>query len=225
MTTIFNKYHTILFIFYFVVFVDGYCKCLLKNPFIKITKIEPLFTKPYKNYYTEDISTSYSPTWDDGEVAWDFPDFNQIYNNNNKLPNYYTYDSIYENSIYEKYFKDRFYLRIRTSYFKELYFALIKNAYKDIVKLENFAFDVQDLAFDNIKGVSVESDLALLLIASGLSILYNKNKEENIQKLRVLQQSSRKKNTLENYRQIKRASSIIFVVFMTIFGRNIKNAE
>jgi hypothetical protein len=217
-------------LFSFINTVECYCKCITRNPFIKITKIEPLFIKPAakysyddeENYYIENIEK-----WDHGEVSWDFPENNM--NNMNSM-RYYSYSnsnsvSTYDNSIYEKYFKNRLYLRIRKSYIKEVSYTFIKYAYKDIVKLETFVSDIQDFAFNNIRGTNVESDLALLVVATGLGVLYNKNKAESIETLKLLQQSNRKNERLETEKQIRRNTSIFFVILMTIFGRNIKNAE
>jgi hypothetical protein len=209
----------ILMISYFVRNAEGYCKFICrKNSLIKVTKIEPLFVKSYteEDYYIE--------TWNEGEVSWDFPESTIKISNSGKA-SYQFYDkNFYDNSIYEKYFKNRLYLRVRKSYIKEAYSAFIKNAYKDIIKFETFAYDIQDLAFNNIKGTSIESDLVLLLLASGLSVIYNNNKAERIETLKLLRQSSRTER-LETYREIRRNSGILFLVIMTIFGRNIKNAE
>jgi hypothetical protein len=139
----------------------------------------------------------------------------EIYNKNNNA---------YDNSIYEKYFKNRTHLRFRTSYIKQIYSSFIKYAYRDTVKFETFAYDIQDLAVNNIKGASIESDLVLLLLASALGLLYNNNKAESIETLKLSQQSTRSER-LETYREIRRNTGIFFVVAMTIFGRNIKNAE
>jgi hypothetical protein len=189
-----------------------------KNSLIKVTKIEPLFVKPNikKDYYIE--------TWDEGEVSWDFPESSIEISNSGETYFQLYNKNFYDNTIYEKYFKNRLYLRVRKSYINEAYSALIKNAYKDIIKFETFAYDIQDLAFNNIKGTSIESDLILLLLASGLSLIYNNNKAERIETLKFLQQSSRTER-LETYKEIRRNTGIFFVVIMTIFGRNIKNAE
>lgn len=209
----------ILILVYFAVNTEGYCKFIgCKKSFIKITKIEPLFIRPRaeEDYYIE--------TWDEGEVSWDFPESSmEIYNSDSKTIQFYNKQS-YDNSIYEKYFKNRLYLRIRTSYIKEVYSSLIKYAYKDVIKFETFAYDIQDLAFNNIRGTNIESDLILLLLASSLSALYNNNKAESIETLKFLRQSTRTER-LETYRQIRRNTGIFCVVIMTIFGRNIKNAE
>jgi hypothetical protein len=212
--------------FSFINTVECYCKCIKSNSFIKITKIEPLFIKPAAKY-SYDAENYCLEKWDHGEVSWDFQENNM--NNMNSM-GYYSYSnynsvSTYDNSIYEKYFKNRLYLRIRKSYIKEVSFTLIKYAYKDIVKLETFVSDIQDLAFNNIRGTNVESDLALLVVATGLGILYNKNKADSIETLKLLQQSNRKNERLETEKQIRRNTSIFFVILMTIFGRNIKNAE
>jgi hypothetical protein len=227
----------IFIVAYFAYNVEGYCKyggnINIRNSLIKITKIEPLFIKSNAKYYDDNDSTeSYlREKFDDGEVSWDLPENNieisganhatatiQFYNKN-------IYDnSIYDNSIYEKYFKNRLYLRLQTGYIKEAYSALIKNAYKDIIKFETFAYDIQDLVFNNVRGASVESDLALLLLATGLGLLYNKNKAESIETMKLLRQSTRIER-LETYRQIRRLSGAFFIIAMAIFGRNIKNAE
>jgi len=211
-----------LILVYFASNAEGYCKCIdsinTKKSFIKVTKIDPLVIKSNteKDYYVE--------SWSEGEVSWDFPESSmEIYNSGSTAFQFYNKNA-YDNSIYDKYFKNRLYLRIRTSYIKEVYSNLIKYAYKDIIKFETFAYDIQDLAFNNIRGASIESDLVLLLLASGLSALYNNNKAERIDRLKLLRQSSRSER-LETYRQIKRNTGILFVVIMTIFGRNIKNAE
>lgn len=214
----------ILMLTYFAHNVEGYCKFIgsinTKKSLIKITKIDPLFTKHLseKDYYYE--------TWDEGEVSWDFPESSlEISNINTASLQFYNKNkNAYDNSIYEKYFKNRLYLRIRTSYIKEAYSTFIKYAYRDTVKFETFAYDIQDLALNNIRGASVESDLALLLLASGLGLLYNNNKAENIEMMKLSQQSTRSER-LETYKGIRRNTGVFFLVAMTIFGRNIKNAE
>jgi hypothetical protein len=204
----------ILMLAHFAHNAEGYCKYATsintRNSLIKITKIEPHFIKSnVEEYY-------YIENWDEGEVSWDLPMSNiEIYNKNNNA---------YDNSIYEKYFKNRTHLRFRTSYIKQIYSSFIKYAYRDTVKFETFAYDIQDLAVNNIKGASIESDLVLLLLASALGLLYNNNKAESIETLKLSQQSTRSER-LETYREIRRNTGIFFVVAMTIFGRNIKNAE
>jgi hypothetical protein len=214
----------ILMLTYFPRNAEAYCKCIgsinNKKSLIKITKIDPLFTKPRseKDYYIE--------TWDEGEVSWDFPESSIEISNSGEacFQVYKKNKNAYDNTIYEKYFKNRLYLRIRTSYIKEAYSSFIKYAYRDTVKFETFAYDIQDLAVNNIKGASIESDLVLLLLASALGLLYNNNKAESIETLKLSQQSTRSER-LETYREIRRNTGIFFVVIMTIFGRNIKNAE
>lgn len=208
-------------LFSFINTVECYCKCIKSNSFIKITKIEPLFIKAGAKYSYDDDENYCLEKWDHGEVSWNFQENNMDsigYSYSNSV-------STYDNSIYEKYFKNRLYLRIRKSYIKEVSFTLIKYAYKDIVKLETFVSDIQDLAFNNIRGTNVESDLALLVVATGLGILYNKNKAYSIENMELLRQSTRKNERLETNKQIRRNTSILFVILITIFGRNIKNAE
>ena len=216
----------IFMVAYFASNVEGYCKCgniNIRNSLIKITKIEPLFIKSNANYDHSDNNVTESrciEKWDDGEVAWDLPENNIEISKGGSGSVLY----IYDNSIYDKYFKNRLYFRLQTGYIKETYSVLIKNAYKDIIKFETFAYDIQDLVFNNIRGATVDSDLALLLVASGLGLLYNKNKAESIEKIKLLRQSNRIER-LETYRQIRKISRTFFVVAATIFGRNIKNAE
>ena len=232
----------IFIVAYFASNVEGYCKyggnINIINSLIKITKIEPLFIKSNAKYYDDNdlVESRWTEKFEDGEVAWDLPENNieisrvshatatiQFYNKNIYDNSIYD-NSIYDNSIYEKYFKNRLYLRLQTGYIKEAYSALIKNAYKDIIKFETFAYDIQDLVFNNVRGASVESDLALLLLATGLGLLYNKNKAESIETMKLLRQSTRIER-LETYRQIRRLSGAFFIIAMAIFGRNIKNAE
>ena len=203
----------ILMLAHFAHNAEGYCKFIssinTRNSLIKITKIEPHFIKStVEEYY-------YIENWDEGEVSWDLPMSNiEIYNKNKNA---------YDNSIYEKYFKNRIHLRFRTSYIKQIYSSFIKYAYKDIIKFETIAGDIQDLAFDN-RGASIESDLILLLLASGLSAVYNTTKAENIETLKLLRKSAIPER-LETYKQIKKYTGIVFVIIMTIFWRNVKNAE
>jgi hypothetical protein len=172
--------------------------------------------------------------WDHGEVVWDIPEeaYSQadkdedviiIYKNNTKIGNDTNFELSDENTIYQKYFKNRFYFRVNKGYVREIYGALINSTYNDVVKLENFIIDMQDLAIYNMKGQNMEFDLALLLIASGLSLLYNKNKIENIEY--ISQQSRIKRIKQEKSKMIKRVINLLFIIFITVFWRNIKNAE
>jgi hypothetical protein len=209
----------ILMLTYFARNAEGYCKFTTsintKNSLLKITKIEPHFIK-------SNVEDCYIETWNEGEVSWDLPESSiEIYNSGKALQ--LCDKNAYDNSIFEKYFKNRLYLRVRPSYIKQVYSSFIKYAYKDIIKFETIAGDIQDLAF-NSRGTSVESDLILLLLASGLGVLYNNNKAESIETLTLLRQSAIPER-LKSYKEIKRYTGIVFVAIMTIFWRNVKNAE
>jgi hypothetical protein len=178
------------------------------------------------------IYNDYDDPWSHGEVAWEFSEreyylFREEEIQPQKLMPYYYEESRIENTIYEKYFKNKIYFRVKfkKTYFKTIYSALIKAAYRDIVKIETFATDIHDFALDNLKGENVESELFMVLLASALGIVYHKNKEENITDLKKIHKSIRKKEFLENYRKIKKATTIFFVVFTTILNKNVKNAE
>lgn len=222
----FYTYITVLFCF--IGSTMSYCNTICKNPFIKVTKIDDPASIPrmLSNYNFDDIDDiDYCDCWDHGEVEWNFPD-------TTTLKHYYgrhifgeSEKENYKNSVYEKYFKNKLYIRFRKSYVKEAYSIFIKNAYKDVVKMETFAYEFQDLALNNIKGNSVDSDLVMLFIASGLGLIYNKNKVDNIENLKLIQKSINKKEKMENYKTIKKTIGCIFVVLTTIFGRNIRNAE
>jgi hypothetical protein len=202
----------------------SFCNTICNNPFIKVTKIEkPLPILKETPYYDYD---DYYEYWDHGEVEWEFHDSRKYSNNEPEI--FKKVKKIdYVNSVYEKYFKNRLYIRIRKSYVREAYSSFIKNAYKDVVKIENFAYEFQDLALNdiNIKSNIVESDLAVLLIATCLGLIYNKNKIENIENLRLIQRLKNKKEKMEDYAKIRRSVTLFFVVIATIFGRNIRNAE
>jgi hypothetical protein len=176
--------------------------------------------------------------WDDGEVEWDFPQTNSISLTKEVLENklYYYCKTTriaqpenyeYTNTIYEKYFKDKFYIRVRKTYLKEVYSSLIKNAYKDMVKIETFAYEFQDLAIHNINinSNSVDYDLAMLLITTGLGLIHNKNKLDNIENLKQVHKFVNKEEKLEAYRKVRRDVGLAFIILTTIFGRNVRNAE
>ena len=224
-------------LFYFIQSTRGYCISICKNPFIKITKIEEPSPRPFY-IYPQIVKDNYFQQWDDGEVEWDFPQTNSASFTKEILENelYYYYKTTkltqpeiceYTNTIYEKYFKNKVYIRVRKTYLKEVYSSLIKNAYKDMVKIETFAYEFQDLALHNmnINSNSVDSDLAILLITSGLGLIHNKNKLDNIENLKQVHKFANKEERMEDYRKIKRDVGLLFIILTTIFGRNVRNAE
>ena len=224
-------------LFYFIQSTRGYCISICKNPFIKITKIEEPSRRPFY-IYPQIVKDNYFQQWDDGEVEWDFPQTNSVSLTKEILENdlYYYYKTTkltqpenceYTNTIYEKYFKNKLYIRVRKTYLKEVYSSLIKNAYKDMVKIETFAYEFQDLALHNmnINSNSVDSDLAMLLITTGLGLIHNKNKLNNIENLKQVHKFANKEERMENYRKIKRDVGLLFIILTTIFGRNVRNAE
>jgi hypothetical protein len=125
----------------------------------------------------------------------------------------------------EKRCKNRIYCKINKNYVKEAYSSLIKISYKEFIKLENLAFEIQNLAIANVKGETIEADLSLLLLALGLSFMNDKNKMEKIAAMKSLQQSAEKVQILDKYRKINRRTNMFFIVFITILFRNIRNAE
>ena len=169
--------------------------------------------------------TSYDK-WGQGEVKWDFPD---IYCDDESEEYFIETERETETenkkTIYEKYFKNRIYCKINKNYIKEAYSSLIKISYKEFIKLENLAFEIQNLAIANVKGETIEADLSLLLLALGLSFMNDKNKMEKIAAMKSLQQSAEKVQILDKYRKINRRTNMFFIVFITILFRNIRNAE
>lgn len=224
-------------LFYFIQSTTGYCISICKNPFIKITKIEEPSPRAFYPY-PQVVKDNYFQQWDHGEVEWDFPQTNSAGFTKEILENdlYYYYKTTkltqpenceYTNTIYEKYFKNKVYIRVRKTYLKEVYSSLIKNAYKDMVKIETFAYEFQDLALHNmnINSNSVDSDLAMLLITTGLGLIHNKNKFDNIENLKQIHKFANKEERMEDYRKIKRNVGLLFIILTTIFGRNVRNAE
>jgi len=175
--------------------------------------------------------TSYDK-WGQGEVKWDFPeiycdDESEEYFIETEREGVTETETETKNkkTIYEKYFKNRIYCKINKNYIKEAYSSLIKLSYKEFIKLENLAFEIQNLAIANVKGETIEADLSLLLLALGLSFMNDKNKMEKIAAMKSLQQSAEKVQILDKYKKINRRTNMFFIIFITILFRNIRNAE
>jgi hypothetical protein len=175
--------------------------------------------------------TSYDK-WGQGEVKWDFPeiycdDESEEYFIETEREGVTETETETKNkkTIYEKYFKNRIYCKINKNYIKEAYSSLIKLSYKEFIKLENLAFEIQNLAIANVKGETIEAELSLLLLALGLSFMNDKNKMEKIAAMKSLQQSAEKVQILDKYKKINRRTNMFFIIFITILFRNIRNAE
>jgi len=170
--------------------------------------------------------------WSHGEVYWDFPNDNTI----SELDPISEIDSIQEakitpiyndedNTIYQKFFKDKIYFRIKKNYIRKTYTALIKTAYKDLAKLDNLIYEMQDILISNQNTESIESDLAVLLIVTGLSILHKKNKKDDIEYLNLIRNSMKKRERLEEFNRLRRQLSIFFIIIISVLIRNVKSVE
>jgi len=172
----------------------------------------------------------YYDTWGNGEVLWDLPNPNNyICHNPNQsyqsYPSYQTELKLQDSIIYEKYFKNRIYIRFKKKYINHVYYSLINVLYKDVINLENVVFDVQDLIMNKLAKENIETNLILLLMSTSLKLIYDKNKLEDINNLKLMHNSKKKEELLEEYNRIKRFSNKFFIILLTIMFKNIKNAE
>jgi len=175
--------------------------------------------------------------WNHGEVSWDFPELSkekEKEKENDIIPYYYEENVIVnnivtnmENTIYNKYFKNKIIFRKKHKnlYLKEIYSSFIKVAYKDAVKFETFMDEFQDFTNSNLNTPNIENQIFLLLLTSILGLLYNKNKVDDINNYKLIHKSKRKREIIEKTQKIRKNATIFFIIFTTIFNKNIRNAE
>jgi hypothetical protein len=184
--------------------------------------------------------------WNHGEVAWDIADdededdddtvpddevlspFYDDFSSTKRMPDSREYSSnLNDNSIYIKYFKNRIYFRVKKMAVRATYAALFKGLVRDALSVSNLAIDVQQLASSKNGDVNAETDLALLLIASGINLL-EKTQSDNSS----LSGSTKKKNkstsSVDNKtlaKRVRRCTNIVFGTLSAVFVRNIKPVD
>jgi hypothetical protein len=214
--------------------------------FGKATTTQKSLISLQKKYIIKETAQETDDMWNHGEVAWDIADdededdddtvpddevlspFYDDFSSTKRTPDPIEYSSnLNDNSIYIKYFKNRIYFRVKKMAVRATYAALFKGLVKDALSVSNLAIDVQQLASSKNGDVNAETDLALLLIASGINLL-EKTQSDNSS----LSGSTKKKNkstsSVDNKtlaKRVRRCTNIVFGTLSAVFVRNIKPVE
>ena len=163
-----------------------------------------------------------SDEWAHGEVAWDLEeltDANQ-YQEQVIIPRVLiTYGGngsrssagLEENTIYEKYFKNKIFFRVKKSTLRGTYWGIWNALYRDLNNYDKVISDLQDISIGALKNRSAETDLALVLIATGLNLLQARRDGHAPKK-------PRKKS-------ITRVVGALVVILSTLLLRNVRSVE
>jgi hypothetical protein len=141
-------------------------------------------------------SNIYYPTWDDGEISWEFP------NKEEKVMNYINYNIIQCENQYNKKVENKFLTDLEELHYRTLITLLLQNLNKELFTFENIINNIQNLnIFEN------EFQLFFTII---LLISYKSNKPININK-------NKKKKT--NYKYV------MLITFLLVFTKNVNQVE
>jgi len=103
------------------------------------------FKNKYKNMDNIDNKNTelnlYNPTWDDGEIPWDFSTKEE------KVMNYINYNIVQNKELHNKetQYKMRLFTQLEEIHYKTLVTLLIQNLYKELFTFENIINNIQNI--------------------------------------------------------------------------------
>jgi len=181
-----------------------------------ILKSECLLNQtPYTKIKSMDIDIKREEEWDCGEVSW----FNN--ENNEYIENKYFNNALVLNNdkqitpLNDIIKSDQIIMASKS--------ALIKSSYKEL-----FKFDIFLSEFNNVfnsefsKMMFIPSELFILAILSGLFVLNNKTKEDEINRLKNLYKFDEKTEYFKRYAKFRKTVMMIFIILSCLFTRNVQ---
>jgi hypothetical protein len=186
---------------------------LLSTSILKSECLLNLTPYPKTKYMDRDIT--YHEEWDCGEVSW----FNN--ENNEYIENKYFNNALVLNNdkqitpLNDIIKSDQIIMASKS--------ALIKSSYKEL-----FKFDIFLSEFNNVfnsefsKMMFIPSELFILAILSGLFVLNNKTKEDEINRLKNLYKFDEKTEYFKRYAKFRKTVMMIFIILSCLFTRNVQ---
>jgi hypothetical protein len=188
--------------------------------------------RPY-NELNNQVICDYEVRWDDGEVEWEMVNVNYHeqpdYKNENNYEQTVTY-SAFITPMEIKYFeiKNKLIDSILTN---AVISGIEKGLYEELSKLDSLLLETTNFVYDNMSGNGIQSDIITIFISILIGLNYKKNNVKNMQmigkiekmkKIEKLEKINETEINTTNYLKIRKFSSIVFIIFLSVFTKNIK---
>jgi len=156
----------------------------------------------------EDIS------WDSGEVEWEFIRPQEVtfcYPSNEPIFKEKRETIVINKSIENTFIADA------------ILSSLLKTLHNELVRMESFLLETNEIIYDNLSGDNVDIDLFLLTVSLLLGFQFSQRKI-NTSSFAVLDNESKRKH-FQKYKEIRESTQLLFLVFFFVFTKNVRNAE
>ena len=181
-----------------------------------ILKSECLLNQtPYTKTKYMDIDITLGEEWDCGEVSW--------FNNDNE----YIENNCFENSLVinneqikmtplnDMIKSDQIIMASKS--------ALIKSSYRELFKIDIFLSEFNNVFNSKFSQMMfIPSELFILAILSGLFVLNNKIKEDEINRLNSLYRFDEKTEYFKRYAKFRKRVMMTFIILSFLFTRNVE---
>jgi len=159
-------------------------------------------------------------SWDNGEVEWDFA--SREYNHRS----YFLEEDVRSEDVIctsnEKGLKiiDTIEKTIITD---AVFSGALKSLYNEMARMDTFLEETNEFLYDNVIGENIETDAFLIAISLFLGFHFSR-KKINISSFSQLD-PERKRKHIQDYKKIQKMTQLLFLVFLFVFTKNIRNAE
>jgi hypothetical protein len=161
---------------------------------------------------------AYEVTWDNGEVEWEFENTREIYYPVSQL---YSYE---KKDIKEERIDNTLLHNIEKSLITDAVFsAALKTVYNELVRMEIVLEEANELISDSISNTDLNSDLFLITASLLLGFHYSQ-KRIRVSSLSTLD-SEIKVKYIQDYKKIRKTVQLLFLIFVFVFTKNVRNAE
>ena len=178
------------------------------------------------------IEPIYETTWDDGEVEWEQNEMN-LYPIYNKTYDYLTSKKYTLSPLKNKYL-DMNHKIAEMIAVNAVISGVEKGLYQELSKFDAFILEINEFLFNHFSGDTNHSDIFIILLSILIGINYKKYNNKNIKSIKRLDSYENLQKqmittigndiNLKKYLKIQKISAIVFIIFLSIFTRNIKNA-
>jgi hypothetical protein len=194
----------------------NFIRFILSSAFI--LKSECLLNQtPYTKIKTMDIDMTREEDWDCGEVGW-FNNDNNEYIENNYFKNALVLNNdkkMHMTPLNDIIKSDQIIMASKS--------ALIKSSYKELINFDIFLSEFNNVFNSKFSQMMfIPSELLILAILSGLFVLNNKIKEDEINRLKSLYRFDEKTEYFKRYTQLRKTVMMTFIILSCLFTRNVQ---
>jgi hypothetical protein len=194
----------------------NFIRCILLTAFI--LKSECLLNHPpYPKTKYMDIDITRDEDWDCGEVSW-FNNENSEYIENKYFNNALVLNNDKQTKITplnDIIKSDQIIMASKS--------ALIKSSYRELFKIDIFLSEFNNVFNSEFSQMMfIPSELFILAILSGLFVLNNKTKEDEINRLKSLYRFDEITEYFKRYSQFRKTIMMTFIILSCLFTRNVQ---